>query len=258
MPTKLSAAIITRNEARNIADCLQSLAFVDEIVILDSGSTDATAEIAERFPVRFLSRPFDNFSAQKNAAMAQTTGEWILLIDADERVTAELAAEINRTLENPACDGYWLRRNNFIFGHQMRYGASSKDFQLRLVRRNKGLFEGLVHERIQLHGKSGFLTAPLEHYSTRNLEDYFRRFAPYTALEAEKIHHQGIRPNAVHILLKPVWDFIYFYFFRLGFLDGLAGLQYQILSSFYISVKYMKALELFKKDSHLMREKVAV
>jgi glycosyltransferase involved in cell wall biosynthesis len=263
MPTnpggmRLSAALITRDEERNLTDCLQSLAFCDEIVIVDSGSTDKTAEIAGHFGAKFSSRPFDNFASQKNEAIRQTSGDWILLLDADERVTPELAKEIQCIIESqPDCDGYWMKRHNYIFGRLMRHGANANDLQLRLVRRGKGLFEGIIHERVVLHGKGGLLRSPLLHYSTRNREDYDKRLAFYTDLEAEKIYRKGIRPNAVDIFLRPVAQFLRFYIFGLGFLDGFAGLQYQCLSSYYIYVKYTKAQERFN-NSQPRQEKITV
>lgn len=258
MPTKLSAVLITRNEERKLGDCLRSVSFADEIIIVDSGSSDATPQIAARHGAQFSFRMFDQFSAQKNAAIDRASGEWVLSIDADERVTPELAEEIAQILKQPLHQGYWIRRDNFIFGSRMRHGAQAQDLQLRLFRKGKGSYEGSIHERVKLEGSAGLLQNPLEHHSTQNLEDYFRRFTLYTDLEAQKIVGKGIHPTAVHIVLKPIAEFFYFYFFRLGFLDGLAGLQYQILSSFYTSVKYMKALEFLKKAPQPVQEKVAV
>jgi hypothetical protein len=129
---------------------------------------------------------------------------------------------------------------------------------MRLIRRGKGWFEGVVHERIQLQGLSGYLSTPMLHYSTATLEDYFRRFELYTTLDAERIYQKGMQPTVVHIVLKPLLEFFYFYVLRLGFLDGWVGLQYQILSSFYTSVKYMKARERFEKAAQSVPEKIAV
>jgi glycosyltransferase involved in cell wall biosynthesis len=263
MPTdparpRLSAVLITRNEEKKLEECLRSVSFADEIIIVDSGSSDSTPQIAARFGAHFSFKNFENFAAQKNAAIQKASGEWVLSIDADERLSSELAAEIQQVLKTSEHNGYWVRRENFIFGRHMRYGAQRDDLQLRLFRRDKAEFQGTVHERVELQGTCGQLTHSMQHHSTENLADYFRRFPLYTELEAQKIYSKGIKPSAVHILLKPIAEFIYFYFLRLGFLDGLAGLQYQILSSFYTSVKYMKALEFSKKAPQPTREKIAV
>ncbi len=247
---KLSVALITWNEETRIADCLKSVEFADEIVVVDSFSTDRTKELAEQSGARCYLRPFDNFSAQKNFAIEQTTGDWILLIDADERVSPALQSEIAQTIHQAeALEGYYLRRENYIFSGRMRYSASLQDRQLRLIKKNKGRFEGLIHERVRVDGAVGTLTHPLLHYSSQTLEDYFKRFNLYTSLEARQIFKRGIKPNAWHFFLKPAFQFFYFYIFRLGFLDGLRGLQYQLLSSFYTFVKYAKADELFRKPS---------
>jgi glycosyltransferase involved in cell wall biosynthesis len=258
MPTKtadpdtvhLSVAMITLNEEQKLEKCLRSASFADEIIIVDSGSTDATSRIAGTFQTRFYTRSFDNFSAQKNDAIRRAQGEWLLLLDADEQVTPELQAEILEILQNPlACDGYYLKRHNYFFGGPLRYGANRNDWQLRLIRRGKGTFEGLIHERIVLQGKAGYLQAPLLHYTSQNFDDYFRRMVQYTSLEAEKVIQQGLRPTWFHIALKPLLQFIYFYFFRLGFLDGMKGLEYQILSSFYTAIKYIKARDYSRQKS---------
>ena len=247
--TQLSAAIITYNEEKKLEECLRSISFVDEIVIVDSGSTDGTRAIAERFKARFSTRPFDNFAAQKNEAIRQTRGEWILLIDADERITPELAREIQSILAAAdAKNSYELRRLNFFLGRPLRYGAALNDWQLRLIRRGEGLFEGLVHERVRVQSGCGRLKSWMHHHSTQTMEEYFKRFSLYTRLEGEVLGRRG-KPRGIEMAVRPLIQFIYFYFFRLGFLDGFTGFQYQILSSFYTFVKYLKAFEHFEKET---------
>ena len=243
---RLSAVVITLNEEKKLPECLASVAFADEIVVVDSLSTDATREVALRHGARFFTRPFDNFSNQKNFAMDHAQGDWILFLDADERVSLELQREISNLIAGQnVCDGYFLRRQNFIFGRKARFGNNAGDQQLRLVRKGSGRFCGLVHERVRLEGKVGALKAPLLHHTFQNMDDYFRRFYLYTRLEAEEIYRRGYRPTPYHLFLKPFVQFLYFYFLRLGFLDGLPGLRYQIHSCFYTYAKYAKALEWF-------------
>ncbi len=243
----LSAVIITYNEERKLAECLQSISFSDEIIVVDSHSSDRTKEIAERANVRFYTRIFDHFSAQKNYAMNLTRGEWILSIDADERVTKELELEIKNAIESESQNvGYYLTRQNFIFGGRMRYGASLTDFQLRLIRKGKGQFLGLMHERIQADGPVGTLKAPLIHITYQTLDEYYAKFNHGSSLDARELLRQNKKTNWFGALAKPIVHFLYFYFLKLGFLDGIRGLVYQILSSHYVFVRDVKAMEYSK------------
>lgn len=259
MPTKLSAALIAFNEEDKIEKCLRALSFVDEIIVVDSGSTDKTRSIAESCGARVSARAFDNFSYQKNEAIRQTTGDWILLVDADEIIPPALASEIRSVVEsNPAENGFWIKRKNFIFGRALNHGANANDWQLRLIRKGRGTFSGTIHERVTLEGASAKLKSIMEHYTTQTLEDYFRRLFLYTSLEAGRMHAEGKKPTWFDVALKPALHFVYFYFFRLGFLDGFEGLQYAVLSSYYLSIKSMKALELFRNSARARSKKSEV
>ena len=244
---KLSTVIITYNEEQKLVECLESVSFSDEIIVVDSLSTDKTREIAEQVKAKVYTRPFDDFSSQKNYAMERANGEWILSIDADERVTDALALEIKKViqLENQYA-GYYLTRQNFIFGGRMRYGASLTDFQLRLIRKGKGEFRGLVHERIALQGLAGTLKGPLLHVTYQSLDEYFAKFNHFSSLDARELQRQHKKSSWLGALVKPIIHFIYFYFFKLGFLDGRRGLMYQILSSLYVFVRDVKAMEYSK------------
>ena len=242
----LSVVIITKNEEKKLGECLASVPFAGEIIVVDDFSTDATEEVAAHYGARFVHHVFENFAAQKNYALSLAQGDWCLQLDADERVTPELAASILETLARPdACDGYFLMRENFIFGGPMRHGANGRDWQLRLVRRGRGRFEGVVHERIVLASEPGRLQGVLRHYSYQTLHDYFLKFPLFTDLDAQKVFREGKKPGLAHLLIKPPLDFAYFYFFKLGFLDGLRGLLYQLLAAYYIFTKHRKARRLF-------------
>lgn len=244
----LTAVLITYNEERKLEDCLRSVPFADEIVIVDSGSTDKTKDIAAAFKARFTVRAFDNFAGQKNAALENAAGEWVLLLDADERLTPELQAEVKAVIADPASlDAYYLKRQNYLFGGRMRFGASMNDWQLRLLRRGKGVFEGLVHERIKPAGGSGRLKGELLHYSYQTLEEYFVKFPLFSGLDAETMWKEGRKPNLLDFLVRPPGNFVYFYFYRLGFLDGFRGLQYQVLAIYYLYTKYLKVLRLYRE-----------
>ena len=155
---------------------------------------------------------FDNFSSQKNFALDQCKGDWLLSLDADERVTEKLAAEIKRTITNEQNKtGFCIRRDNYCFGGHMRYGAALNDYQLRLVRRGEGRFAGMIHERIQLTGVAGRLKEPMVHKTSRNLEEYFRRFSVYTSLEAADIYKSGKMPGMWQLICRPIAEFAYFF-----------------------------------------------
>ena len=250
MPDKprLSLAIITLNEEKKLGDCLRSAAFVDEIIVVDSGSTDKTKEVAASFNARFVTRPFDNFARQKNTAIEHCAGEWILLLDADERLSPELAAEIQAVIADPRSLGaYYVRRRNFLFGGRMRYGANLNDWQLRLLKRGQGHFEGIVHERVKPDGEAGYLKGDLLHYSYQTLEEYFKKFPLFSDLDAESMWRQGKKPGLAHFLARPPLNFCYFYFYRLGFLDGFRGLLYEALAANYLYTKYRKVLKLYRE-----------
>ncbi len=245
---KISLAVITRNEEVKLRECLDSVPFADEVVVVDSGSTDRTCEIAAAAGAVVYSRPFEDFSSQKNFAMEKTRGEWVLLLDADERLSPGLQSEIQKTIANPrALDGYFLRRDNYLFGGRMRFGANASDWQLRLIRSKKGRFEGVVHERIVLEGKASRLQKPLMHYSTRTLAEYKTKFALFCPLDAERLWKEGKKPTFYHLLIKPLLEFVYFYFVKFGFLDGSRGLLYQVLSTRYLYAKYWRASQLFRE-----------
>ena len=246
-PILLSVVVITRNEEKRLAGALASAAFADEFVIVDDFSTDATQEVAAHYGARFIQHRLENFADQKNYAMAQAGGQWLLLLDADERLSPELGVEIQAVLGDPqAADGYTLPRENHYFGGALRFGGNHRDRQLRLIRRGAGSFEGLVHERLRLRTEPGHLHGLLRHESCPTLEDYFKKLVLYTDLEARMLYEKGKKPRFWELFLKPPAHFLYFYFLKLGFLDGWRGLLYQTLSAYYLFIKIRKARALFE------------
>lgn len=241
----LSVAVITYNEERRLADCLRSASFADEIVVLDSGSSDRTREIATEFNARVSVRKFDNFAAQKNAAIEMTRGDWVLLLDADERLSPELAEQVRGAFVGPDVLGaYYLNRRNILFGKKMRFGANANDWQLRLMRRDYGRFQGIVHERILPTGLVGRLSGELTHISYQTIREYFLKFPLFSSLDAEWTSKQQPPPGLYHLLLRPFLIFIYYYIFRLGFLDGRQGFVYHVLGAYYEFIRRAKHWEL--------------
>ncbi|MGB9668421.1 MAG: glycosyltransferase family 2 protein, partial [Thermosulfidibacteraceae bacterium] len=192
-----------------------------------------------------------NSATQKNWAIPQASNEWVMIVDADERVTPELRDEILEELRNPRYDGYYIGRRNFFLGFPLDHGGWSpkEDRNIRLFRKSVSRYEDKeVHADVVVNGKVGSLRNYLIHYTYRSLQDYFRKFDRYTTWAAKDIVKAGKKPNFFNLVLRPMGDFIKFYILKLGFLDGLPGLIIALLSSYYVVVKYVKAWELYLKE----------
>ena len=250
MRKTLSVAIISHNEEANLERSLGSVAWADEIVVVDSGSTDRTAEIARSFRVRFFLEEWKGFAAQKNSALEKCRCDWILSLDADEALSDELAKEIWKLLEgSPPLDGYAMPRRNLFLSKWMRHGGFYPDPKLRLFRRGAAEFEARpVHETVHFVGQAGRLQGALVHYAYPTLVDYIAHMDRYSSLGAETAITEGKAGKAlprflVNVVLNPAATFVYNYIFRLGFLDGREGLLLHLYHSVYVSWKYAKAWE---------------
>lgn len=232
---------------------LASVAWADEIVVLDSGSTDRTCEIAKSFHAKFYSEAWKGFAAQKNSALAKAMGDWILSLDADEEVEARLAEEIRETLAaNPSVEGFWIPRKNFFLGRWMRHGGFYPDRKLRLFRRGAGLFEDrLVHEDARVTGTTATLRYNLLHQAYPTLDSYLEHMNRYSSLGAQMLINKQRRVgfSFTSIVVRPLLTFIYNYFLRFGFLDGREGLLLHLYHARYVSWKYAKAWEQSRKIS---------
>jgi len=244
-PQSISALVITKNEAENIRECLASLQWVDEIVVVDAESADGTVAQVKAFTNKIFVRRWEGFSAAKNFALAQCTSEWVLWIDADERVTSELHEEIIATLAgNPTANGYEMPRLANFLGRWIRHGGWYPGYVLRLFRRKVAHFnEKQVHEGVQVEGEIGRLANHLLHYTDRNLQHYFDKFNHYTSLAAEELHRQDKRFHLWDLLFRPPWFFLRMYVFKAGFLDGVQGFILASLSAAYVFTKYAKLWE---------------
>jgi glycosyltransferase involved in cell wall biosynthesis len=253
----LSVVIITFNEETNIARTLTSVQPLvadgkGEIIVIDSGSTDRTVEIAKSFGAKVFIEEWKGFAAQKNSAIDKATGDWILSLDADEEVSHGLTKEIEEICLGPAEDGfgtedgYWLKRENQFLGRSLRHGGFWPDPKLRMFRRGMGRVENRsVHETFRVTGRLGRLHYPLVHHSYPTLSDYIEHMNRYSSLGAEMVVAKGkVRFSVINIVLRPLFTFLYNYFFRLGFLDGREGLLLHLYHAVYVSWKYAKAWEL--------------
>jgi glycosyltransferase involved in cell wall biosynthesis len=239
---RLSAIIIALNEAGNIADCLDTLAFCDERIVVDGGSSDATAQIAQGKGARVISHPFEGFGAQKGFALSLATGDWVLSIDADERVTEALAREIGGVIAAGGVDAYELPRRSSFCGRVMDHSGWSPDYVLRLFRRDKAYFSSdLVHERVVCNGTVSRLKEPLTHHSVRRLEDALSRMDRYSTAGAEQLLASGRKVSFLSGISHGLWTFIRTYLLRAGFLDGREGFMLAVANAEGTYYRYMKA-----------------
>ncbi len=241
---RISATIVTLNEERNIGRAIGSLGCADEIVVVDSGSHDATKEIAARLGARVIEEPWRGYAAQKNFAAAAAANDWILSLDADESVTPELAGEILRLKQAGAqCDGYSFPRLAHYLGRWIRHGGWYPDRKVRLYDRRKGTWVGeYVHESVRVAGVVGELKGDLLHYTCASLSQHLRTLDRYTSLAAKEVAARGKPASMLRLLLDPGWTFFRAYVIQRGFLDGVQGLAIAWMAALYTFLKYAKAL----------------
>ena len=245
----LSAVLITRNAAAVLAPCLESLAFADEIVVVDSGSSDGTAEIARRYGARLVQKEWLGFGQQKQYAVDQAQHDWVLCLDADETVSPQLAASIQAALAAPVSPVYRMPRRNRFLGRWLSHGEGYPDWSPRLFNRmNARWSDDLVHEKVLYAVTPGTLQGDLMHDSADDLTAYLERQNRYTTLAARQAYELGRSAGFFHILMSPVVRFFKFYVFRLGFLDGMPGLMHISIGCMNSYLKYAKLIELRKAD----------
>ncbi|MBN2326768.1 MAG: glycosyltransferase family 2 protein [Candidatus Omnitrophica bacterium] len=237
---KITALIAAYNEEDRIRACLESVQWADEILLVDSFSTDRTAEIAREYGARILQREFDTFSSQINWAIPRASHEWILRIDADERVTEALKRSIQDVLNADSTEAaYSIKRKNLFLGCALKHGHWGDDWIARLFQRDRGRMEECgYHGDLLLDRKPPKIQGELIHLTYRSVDDYFHKFHQYTQEGAERLYQQEKPCAFTHLFFRPLWRFIHSYFIRLGFLDGIPGLIVCVLSSFYVFTKY--------------------
>ena len=243
---KLSVAIITLNEAHALAACLASVAFADEIVVVDSGSTDDTVRIAQAHSARVVQQPWLGFGPQKQFAVGAASNDWILALDADERVSPELAAAIQTSLAqpHPPYALYRLARANRFMGRVLRHGEGYPDWCVRLFdRRLANWDDAPVHEAVRAtdqHTAIGALTGDLQHESAESLADYIAKQNRYSTIAAERALREGKRSSGLQMVASPLLRFVKFYLVRGGFLDGAAGFAHCAIGAFASFLKHVK------------------
>lgn len=247
----ISACIITYNEEQRIRDCLESVRFCQEIIVIDSHSDDATRDIAAEYQARVIERDWPGHIDQKNFAIDQANNDWVLCIDADERVTPELKDAIDDIFNNgPKADGFYIHRRTYYLGQFIDYGGFYPDRKMRLFRRSKGRWGGTnPHDHVFLEQgcQSGRLPYDLHHYSYRDIADHLKTIDYFTTIAAkEKLaKNKGSRLFlGIQMLFAPIWKFLKMYIVQRGFLDGRAGFVVAMLGAFYAFLKYAKLWEL--------------
>lgn len=246
----LSVALATYNEEHNLEACLSSVTgWADEIVVVDGGSGDETVRIAKRYGARVIET--DNppmFHINKQKALDACRGEWILQLDADEVVDADLRSEIRTVIGKPdARDAYYMPRKNFFIGHWLSKGGQYPDYLIRLFRRGKGTFPNKsVHEQIAVSGSTGYLTRPLLHYTNRTVAEYWRKADTYTTHTARSFRERSIGKNpwngVLYMVVRPVWTFVLLFVRHKGFMDGIWGAVYALFSALHEPIAYWKYL----------------
>jgi glycosyltransferase involved in cell wall biosynthesis len=249
MSVQLAAVVLTKNEERHIGDCLDSLVWADERVVFDDFSSDRTVDIARQRGARVVQHAFQNFAAQRDAALEAVEAEWVLFVDADERATPKLAQEVRQVIgsvDEQARSGWWIPRHNYMIGHRMRGGGWYPDYQLRLLRQGRARYdpEHPVHEIVILDGVAGHLESALVHYNYDTVAQFRQKMGRYTLFEAGILHEQGVRVRPWTYLSMPLREFWRRFFVLQGYRDHVYGLLFCGLMSWYTYTAYRRLREL--------------
>lgn len=249
---KISALVITYNEMGYIENCLDSVSFADEIIVVDSYSTDGTFEyLTNRDGVKVIQHPFENFTSQKSFALKQASNDWILFLDADEVVSKNLENEIIATVNQPdACEAYWFYRKFMFKKEHLRFSGWQTDKNHRLFRKSKAKFtdKKLVHESLEVNGTSCVLKEKLTHYCYKNYEDYKSKMLKYGRLKAKEAFYKEKRFNYFSLAFRPLWKFFNHYIIRMGILDGKKGIIVCYLNALGVLERYRELKRLEKKN----------
>jgi len=247
----LSVVILTHNEEKNIIDCIESVEFCDEIIVVDDDSTDRTLSLVHNLnnkKIHVIQRPLNsNFAAHRNFALEKARGDWILFIDADERVGDALQKEIKNVVENSDCDGYSILRRDSLWGRKLLHGETGNTYFVRLGKKDSGTWGGHVHEVWRIHGKVGKLTSELLHYPHPTIQEFLSEIDIYTTMRADELHQTKTVVLPRDIIMYPLGKFLVNYFFKRGYLDGTAGFVHAALMSLH---SFMVRGKLFLMSSY--------
>ena len=245
----VSVAIITKNEELNIEDALKSVSGFDDIVVVDSFSTDRTVEICRQYNCRVYTHEWQGYAKQKQAAVDYAENKWVFILDADERITPELEKEITEKITlTSSFSGFFVPRKNFFLGKWIRHSGWWPDYSVRLFKKDAArLQDRAVHEKVLVDGAAGYLKCPMEHYTYRTISDYLKKMENYSTLAAEEILLKNPLMSPISLIAKtalsPIFTFLKMFFIKQGFRDGIHGFMLAVLYSFYAFLKYAKAWE---------------
>ncbi len=249
----VSVYVLTYNNRRTIERCLKSLAWAEELIVVDSLSKDGTFEICQRYTDKAYQREWKGHRNQYQYAADLTTWDWIMFVDADEEVPFELAEEIHKELAGGKSrfDGFFIYRRTYYLGKWIRYGGWYPDGEIRLYRKGKGKWEGGIHAKVALDGKVGVLKNQYLHYTYKDISDQIKTIDQYSQMAAEDLAESGGKFSLFKLLFHPPFRFVKEYLFKFGFRDGLPGLIIIVSTMFYVFIKYAKLWELtiFKKEN---------
>ena len=251
----ISACIITYNEEKNIRECLESLKWVEEIVVVDSMSSDSTVSICREYTSSVIQKGWEGHVKQKNFALAQAGNDWVFCLDADERVTPELRQEIERRLseESNRVDGYYCPRHSYYLGRWINHGGWYPDYKLRLFKKSRGKWGGTdPHDKVLLEGTTKYLQSELHHFVYRNLSHQLQTVDNFSTITARGLDSEGESFTVLKLLFRPSLKFLGTYFLKKGFLDGIPGLIISVVSSFYVFLRYAKLWEKQRQDKSSM------
>lgn len=232
----LSAIILTKNEEANIEDAIHTAAFCDEVLVVDNGSTDKTVDLAKKAGARVITNMDPSFSERRNAAAHEAKGDWLLYIDADERISGPLQQEISTILNTTPADVFYVRREDIFWGKPVRYGEVSKAYNkgiIRLMKKGTGTWRGAVHEEFFTQGNPARLNNTLTHYSHSGIKEFLESINEYSSLRAEELYNAGIKVSLLDLTIRPALKFMYTYFILKGYKDGAAGYVYSFMMSFH-------------------------
>jgi len=244
----ISAVVLVRDEEKNIKACLKTLSWCDETVVIDDFSKDRTNQIAQKMGARIFKHRLDNnFAAQRNFGLQKAKGDWVLFVDADERVADKLAKEIRQAVKEGEAHGFYLKRDDFFGGKRLCYGETARIRLLRLGRKGTGRWQRFVHETWEIQGRIGELKEPLLHYPHQAVTEFLKEINFYSSLNAQEFLKQGKRADLIQILAYPLAKFIQNYVIRLGFLDKTPGVVVALMMSLHSFLTRAKLYLLWKK-----------
>ena len=245
----ISALAITYNEEINIESYIESLSFADEIIIVDSFSTDNTVELAKKYDVKIIKNTFEDFSTQKNFAIAQAKYEWIVFFDLDEKIPVALAEEIIDIVNSEkSIKAYKVKRDFYFMGKKLKHSGFQTDYAVRLFNKNYCKYNGnVVHEAIETNEKIGLLKNAIAHQTYKSFDNYNEKLSLYSKLQAEALFKKNVRPNLYHFLFRPWYRFMHQYFLRLGLLDGKEGFIVSYTNAFSVFKRYIQLWAMYRK-----------